>query len=148
MNSYSNGVTIERLWVGAWATGIGGSKRAGGVSVEPHNTEGQSLVKLSIGRKNYLAKAWADLTMAQAHELACVLMHLTHSKFPCTGEGIKVEESHSVNLKVDLDFTVDLCTMVDKADLLEELMIAQVRKKLQEIRSQLPKKEVSNVPSK
>src|SRR5208282_3731407 len=108
----------EKMWVGAYSSGLGARRAAG-----QHNIGCQRLqvgdkeeIEISIGRtvgsyydKKAGATAWVRLTPQKAHELAALLLHLTHEQVPCTGEGVKSKGSHHCNLRVDLEFTADLC---------------------------------------
>jgi hypothetical protein len=114
--------------------------------------DGQSeFIEISIGRSshhdfNTVATSWVHLTPAKAHELACLLAHFTHADFPCQGDGIKKKGTHEYRLKVDVEFTVDLCAILNKgrAALKKEILEA-VEKQLDEI--QIPSKEDEpNVP--
>lgn len=147
----------ERQWISAHCSGIGARRAHGKGSVGAQRVkDGTSeLIEVSIGRSTYhgysnhtAATAWVQLTPAKAHELACLLSHLTHADFPCQGAGVQNKGSHDYKLKVDVEFTVDLCTMLSKKkDLLKKEILEAVEKQLDSM--QLPSKEdEDNVPSK
>lgn len=147
---------IERQWVCATYAGLGDKKFArgqGSVGVRAGKNGQEDYLELSIGRTNKAsswnsvnaATAWARLTPAKAHELACLLMHFAHSTWDCKGEGIKVGGKHTYGLKVDLEFTVDLCTLISNKDTIKADLMKTIENRLNEIG--FPK-EPFDVPNK
>jgi len=135
---------FERICISVSCAGIG-EKKARNYGLGFRRTE-DGQIEVSIGRKglNYyhaptLATAWVKLTPTQAHEMACAIMHLTHNEFPCEGEGVKQTGTHHANLRVNMDFTVDLCSMLKDPTKIREVILNQVTKKLNEIK--LPTEE-------
>ena len=128
---------IERLYITAYANGLGEKKARGSGSVGIEKTKDG--VKFSIGRSNGsyygqpLATAWASMTKEKAHELAMAILYLTGGPMTCQGECIKVDK-HNVNLSVDISFKVDLCTILNKnrEDLIKEVT-SQVANKIANI---------------
>lgn len=141
----------DRMYVSAYQVGIGARKYAskGDIICQRIKSGNEEMIEISVGRGHShvyggapLVNAWAKLTPAKAHELAMLLTHLTHQDCLCVGEGVKASGKHDYSLKVDLEFTADLCTVLNKPKELREMILKEVNKKLDEI--QIPKGE-SNV---
>ena len=135
---------FERLYVGVSCAGLG-EKRARGYGLGFQRLS-DGAIEVSIGRKGggyygspTKVSAWARLTPIQAHEMACAIMHLINKEFPCEGEGVKEVEKHQANLRMNLDFTVDLCSIMHNPTAVKAEILKRVEAKLNEIK--LPSEE-------
>jgi hypothetical protein len=57
-------------------------------------------------------------------------MHLIGKEFPCEGEGVLQKGNHQANLRMNLDFTVDLCSVLKNPDAVKTEILKQVTQKL------------------
>lgn len=138
---------LERIYIGVSCAGIG-EKRARDYGLGFRRTE-DGQIEVSIGRKgpryyhaSTLATAWVKLTPTQAHETACAIMHLTHNEFPCQGEGVQETGNHQANLRMNLDFTVDLCSILKDPKAIKAEILKKVTEKLEGI--QLPSEKITS----
>jgi|SRR5665213_387091 len=127
----------ERLYISTYSTGLGEKKARGKGQIGMRKTT-EGLIEFSIGRggtgyyNHPLVSAWATMDMSKAHELAMAILYLTGGNLPCEGEGVKLLK-HNVNLSIDIDFKVDLCTILNKKDKVKEEVLAAVEKKLNDL---------------
>lgn len=145
----------ERLYVTAYCTGIGEKKasRPGVIAVErrkEYSYQDHESICIEVGRGSYgqkLAKAFAWLDLAKAHELACILMHLTHNEFPCQGGGIQ-NTKHSANMHVNLEFKADLCTILNNKEGIKAQVMAEVEQKLNDMLNTNKELVINATPTK
>lgn len=140
----------NKLYVYTYAHGVGGKKNSGqgNIGLEPSNDE---YVKITLGRTSKstyshhaLTSAWATLSKAQAHELGMALLYLSNTKdLPCKGEGLTIGK-HSVNMEVNLTFSTDLCTLLNKGEDVKKEVLALVKEKLDTVNIPVRKETLSN----
>jgi CRISPR/Cas system CMR-associated protein Cmr1 (group 7 of RAMP superfamily) len=131
----SDNLTNE-LRVITTASGIGNKCARGNGSVGIRKTS-DTQVELSIGRsrsagyynRKTLSSAWAHLSMTEAHELAMALLYLSNNPIPCEGEGVQLLK-HKANMRVQIEFTTDLCSMLNKGADIKKEVLEVVAKKL------------------
>lgn len=119
----------ERIWVSAHSGGHG-QKAFGSGSFgvrRKRQTDGVELVEFSIGRGHGVsgpkATAWVALSLARAHEIACLLAHLVHAEFPCKGEGPTGSTRHNASMSLSFSVNADLCTVLNDREGLRERIL-------------------------
>jgi hypothetical protein len=129
----------EKLWVNVTSSGLGEKKAKGRGSIGMRKTV-EGLIEFSIGRgkSGYywdgapLVTAWATMSLPKAHEMAMAILYLVGGNIPCQGEGLTLIK-HAINMSVDIDFKVDLCTLLNKKVALKAEIMAAVEKKLNDL---------------
>jgi hypothetical protein len=135
----------ERILVTADSTAIGlkQARGTGTVGLQVINSTPEDhtrdMFEISIGRgsswKNQVT-ATAKLTPAKAHELACVLMHLTKNQFPCDGGKVahnstrSYNYSHNASVEVSIKFNIDLCRVLNDPEGLKEELLEKTKEAL------------------
>lgn len=116
------------------STGVGqrkyNSKGAIGIQKIQNGPHGHLEFSIGRGSANYctpaLKAAWGLMNYAEAHQFAAAILHLIGEDMPCVGQGIKtIKEQHTINLRVNIDYGVDLCTVMADPEALKKEVIGK-----------------------
>lgn len=133
---------LNRINITTYAAGVGfkNSRGHGNIALQiEKEVGGEKYLQVLVGRSSTskwnphsLSSAWVKMNWAQAHEFVAALMHVLGMPNLCQGEGLQTTK-HRMNLRFNLDFETDLCTMLNKKSALKEEILKAVAAKLDSV---------------